>query len=122
MLTASSDGPITPVKLTLSHKKKETALFTLCKSISQMKDLQMSFLQRFIKVSTSDPASSPSFTPADSFAHYVDAVPDSYAAENHNGLPIIPPLSHSNLKEKQLADPNSKQFINWKQEIPLLQL
>lgn len=40
-----------------------------------------------------------------------DAIPESFVAEGQHGLPVIPPLSHSELKEKQRADSTIREVI-----------
>ncbi|TKS67456.1 Retrovirus-related Pol polyprotein from transposon 412 [Collichthys lucidus] len=40
------------------------------------------------------------------------AVPDCYASEDLHGLPVVPPLSHLDLKEKQRADPVIREVIH----------
>ena len=40
-----------------------------------------------------------------------DAIPESYVEENGHGLPVIPSLSHLDLKEKQRSDPCLREVI-----------
>uniref|UniRef100_A0A3B3DXT9 Gypsy retrotransposon integrase-like protein 1 n=1 Tax=Oryzias melastigma TaxID=30732 RepID=A0A3B3DXT9_ORYME len=40
-----------------------------------------------------------------------DVIPDHYAHEDQQGLPVIPTFSHAELKEKQRADPSIREVI-----------
>ena len=50
-------------------------------------------------------------TLVESLAISADAIPDSYISEEPHGLPVIPSLSHHDLKEKQRADPCLREVI-----------
>ena len=50
-------------------------------------------------------------TLVESLAISADAIPDSYVEESLHGLPVIPSLSHLDLKEKQRADPSLREII-----------
>lgn len=52
---------------------------------------------------TNDPWST-GITLVESLTVSVDAIPESYVAEDQHGLPVIPSLSHADLKMKQRAD------------------
>lgn len=58
----------------------------------------------------SDPRHS-NITLVESLALSADAIPDSYVTEDQHGLPVIPSLSHHDLKEKQRADPSIREVI-----------
>lgn len=40
------------------------------------------------------------------------AIPDQYASETNQGLPVVPQLSHLDLQEKQRADPLLREVIH----------
>ncbi|KAK7933739.1 hypothetical protein WMY93_004635 [Mugilogobius chulae] len=48
----------------------------------------------------------------ESLSMSVAAIPDSYASESHHGLPVVPSLSHDELREKQRADANLRDVIH----------
>lgn len=59
----------------------------------------------------SSPAGS-SFALIESLSLSAKAVPDCYASEDPYGLPVVSPLSHLDLKEKQRADPVLREVIH----------
>lgn len=40
------------------------------------------------------------------------AIPDAYGEENVHGLPIIPPMSHDDLRAEQQADPTIREIVH----------
>lgn len=59
-----------------------------------------------------DPCSSNfGITLVESLTVSADAIPECYVAEDQHGLPVIPSLSHSELKEKQRADSTIREEI-----------
>lgn len=59
---------------------------------------------------TNDPWST-GITLVESLTVSVDAIPESYVAEDQHGLPVIPSLSHADLKMKQRADSAIREVI-----------
>lgn len=53
-----------------------------------------------------------SLTLLESLSMSVKAVPDAYVSESHHGLPVIPFLTHHDLKDKQRADPVIREVIH----------
>lgn len=60
------------------------------------------------------PQSSPThtITQVESLSVNVEAIPDSYHPEDFHGLPVIPSLSHDDLKAEQQADSAIREVIH----------
>lgn len=50
-------------------------------------------------------------TLVESLSMSVSAIPDCYASESHQGLPVVPSLTLLDLREKQRADPSLREVI-----------
>lgn len=81
-------------------------------SQSQKEQDRMScFTKQYLATPSDSLSSHCSITLVESLAISTDAIPDSYVTEDQHGLPVIPSLSHLDLKEKQRADPSTREVI-----------
>lgn len=75
-----------------------------------MKEVSSTVVQAICESSLAND-SSPKGTLAESLSMSVSRIPDSYCSEDLHGLPDLPALSPSDLRDRQLADPTIRKVV-----------